>query len=473
MDEKKKGIRIKITIFAMFLIFLLVCTIVSRGIYAANIPMVKVGMKENKTISQTITANVELAAQDEIPVLVEENLLIDRVKVSEGQTVSAGDVLMTVNLTDLEKLIEAARESVSIESQKLAEIDEANAKIDQTNTDAAVARQRSIDNAAEDLSRTAAQDDSKISQLQGEVDQLSSQVLSHSNEMPTSDSDEYADWKADQEALETSLKEKQDALEEAKLTRENDVYSKQKELENAQNTPVEEADRQSESSRMETESALNDAQDKLEKLLQIEADEGEICAAVDGVVQKLNIEAGSRTTAEPIVMIGDCSKGLLAEAVISEEQRKEISGSDRMDLTFMSGRLQIDDVPIQSIVRQSDGTYQLIGLVDLSSQDSYDKPEDGMLGEMTITVESNNYDVCLPLGALHSDGEKDYILKLEEKDGFLGRQYYARKVNVTIEAKDNSYAGLKSDSIADGDEIILESDKEVLPDKEVRLYEEE
>ena len=44
---------------------------------------------------------------------------------------------------------------------------------------------------------------------------------------------------------------------------------------------------------------------------------------------------------------------------------------------------------------------------------------------------------------------------------------------MTIKAKDNSYAGMESDSIADGDEIILESDKEVLEDKEVRLYEEE
>ncbi|MEE1249435.1 MAG: hypothetical protein UHU19_09475 [Lachnospiraceae bacterium] len=92
---------------------------------------------------------------------------------------------------------------------------------------------------------------------------------------------------------------------------------------------------------------------------------------------------------------------------------------------------------------------------------------------MSLTIDSNNFDCCVPLSALHSDGKKDYILKLEEKDGFLGKQYYARKVEVTVGAKDNSYAGLKSDSIVDGDEIILESNKEVLEDKEVRLFEDE
>ena len=172
-------------------------------------------------------------------------------------------------------------------------------------------------------------------------------------------------------------------------------------------------------------------------------------------------------------MLGDYSEGLQAKAVISEDDRKKISTSDKMSLSFMQGGIVIDDIPIQSIVRQTDGTYQVAGLVDLDSVDSYNRPEAGMLGEMTITVDSNSFNCCLPLSALHSDGEKDYILKLEERDGFLGKQYYARRVNVTIKAKDNSYAGMESDSIADGDEIILESDKEVLEDKEVRLYEEE
>ena len=102
MEENKKGIRMKIRIFAVFLVFLLVCTIVSRGLYAANLPMVRVGMRENKVISQNITANVELEAQKEVPVFTSTDVLIDNIMVSEGQTVNAGDVLMTVDLTDLE-----------------------------------------------------------------------------------------------------------------------------------------------------------------------------------------------------------------------------------------------------------------------------------------------------------------------------------------------------------------------------------
>ena len=473
MEENKKGIRMKIRIFAAFLAFLLVCTIVSRGVYAANLPMVKVGMRENKVISQSITANVELEAQKEVPVFTSTDVLIDNIMVSEGQTVNAGDVLMTVDLTDLEELIRTAEEAVSLQTQKLAELDETNLKIDQSNAEAQAARQRSIDSAAEDLSRTTAQDDAQIARLQAEVDELSGQVSSHNSEMPAADSEEYPAWKEAQDALEASLKEKQEALEEAKVTRENNAYSKQKDLENAQNTPVEKTDRQSESSRMELTTALEEAQARLDELEQIKEANGEICTETDGVIEKLEAEIGTHTTESPVAMLGDYSEGLQAKAVISEDDRKKISTSDKMSLSFMQGGIIIDDIPIQSIVRQADGTYQVAGLVDLDSVDSYNRPEAGMLGEMTITVDSNNFNCCLPLSALHSDGEKDYILKLEERDGFLGKQYYARRVNVTIKAKDNSYAGMESDSIADGDEIILESDKEVLADKEVRLYEEE
>ena len=473
MDKMKKGMRVKIMIFAAFLIFLLVCTIVSRGIYAANIPMVRVGTKESKVISEKVTSNVELEAQKEIPVFSPKDLLVEDIVVSNGQMVKAGDLLMTVNMEDLDQVIEKATRSLSIEKQKLAEYDEANAKIDQKNAEAEAAKQRNIDDAAESLNRATLQYDSKIAKLQAAVSDLSAWLESHNNGMPAKDSEDYSEWKEKQQVLESSLQEKQGALEEAQEAKENELYTKQKDLERARNTSVEKSDRQSTSARMEIKDAIEEQQKQLDNLQKIKDANGEIHAAVDGVIEKIAVEIGTRTTENPVIMMGDCSNGLLAKAVIDEEQRKRISTSNKMDLSFLEGKIKIPDITIQSISIQEDGSYLVLGLVDLNTVDSYEKPENGMLGEMSLTIDSNNFDCCVPLSALHSDGKKDYILKLEEKDGFLGKQYYARKVEVTVGAKDNSYAGLKSDSIVDGDEIILESNKEVLEDKEVRLFEDE
>lgn len=471
MDLIKKNLRIKIICFVVFLIFLLVCTIVSRGIYAAKIPMVRVGGKERKVISETITSNVELEVQKEIPVLLQENLLVENITVSAGQNVKKGDLLMQVSLDELDESMENIMKNMMLEKQKLAEYDEENAKTDKRNADAEAQKQRNINDATERLNRSITQHNTKIADLEASICDVTAQIENHKKMMPDKNSTEYSKWEEKLETLQNILQEKQGLLEEAKSSKEQEIYTRQKELEREQSAPSEKSERQGASGRMEIEKNIEDLQKQLDELRKLKNDNGEIYANADGIVNKILIDVGIRTTQDPVIMIGDCEGGLYAKAIISEEQRKKITSSDKMELSFLDGRIKIDNVAIQSISLQENGTYMVLGLVDLNQMDNYEKPENGMLGEMSITINSNDCNCCVPLSALRSDGEKDYVLKLDEKDGFLGKQYVARRIDVTVKAKDDSYAGLDGDVILDGDEIILESDKEVMEDMEVRLFE--
>ena len=72
--------------FAVFLLFMLVCTIVSRGIYAWQMPKVVTETVETHTLTRKILADGVVLTKEEAPVVVEAGILVEKVCVVEGQS---------------------------------------------------------------------------------------------------------------------------------------------------------------------------------------------------------------------------------------------------------------------------------------------------------------------------------------------------------------------------------------------------
>ena len=101
--------------FGLFMLFILVCTIVSRGIYAYRMPRVVLGTVDAQTLVHKIQGNGTVLTTEEVPVVTEEGLLVEKVSVVEGQKVAPGDVLFWIGLSDLQEVLGQADAQIKAE----------------------------------------------------------------------------------------------------------------------------------------------------------------------------------------------------------------------------------------------------------------------------------------------------------------------------------------------------------------------
>ena len=101
-------------------------------------------------------------------------------------------------------------------------------------------------------------------------------------------------------------------------------------------------------------------------------------------------------------------------------------------------------------------------------------PEDtfeiGMAATMDFTRKSEAYPVTVPLTALHLDEKNQpYVLVPEEYESIMGTEIKARKVSVTIQEQNESYAALAEGALGSSQEVITSSDKAVDDGSRVRI----
>jgi len=105
-----------------FLVFLWLCTIISKSIYAAGLTRVDVQTPEKKYIEHIVETDGIVTAGGELAVNTLAGLRILRVKVSEGDWVEKGDVLFTIDLDDLASSISAKEAELTKQQYQLADL---------------------------------------------------------------------------------------------------------------------------------------------------------------------------------------------------------------------------------------------------------------------------------------------------------------------------------------------------------------
>ena len=102
MEKRKKGIAVGL---AFFLVFMWVCTLVSKSIYASGLPMVSTISIEAKYIEHTVEAEGIVEAGAKLPVIVLGGLRVEELAVHVGDKVEEGDLLFTVDLEEIREII--------------------------------------------------------------------------------------------------------------------------------------------------------------------------------------------------------------------------------------------------------------------------------------------------------------------------------------------------------------------------------
>lgn len=510
---------------AAFLVVMVLCTILSRAATNIITPAVKVTAPQKGALSYRISASGTAVENQSRAVFTVSDIRISQVLVRQGETVQKGDTLFELDLEDLqdkveekEKEIEKAelqmkdmdsRESVQqekiIQAQKRAQED-----YDRTmkGTDAQVeaAYQAKLE-AEEKLRLFSGQEadnegrdmDAVLKILQEACDnkgRLLEDVLERltaTQENPEADAgeketlrQEAEQAKAEKEAADAALEEfyaKQESVQsqndseqlqsleeaarQAGQAYQEALYDQEERLAAADRSREDAGSAQaSDSSRKIMDIDKGMLEKKLNKIKALLKQKGILTAPVSGVIQKLNVEAGSFTTDALAVSIADTSAGSRFVAQIPKEQKMYAAVGDEVTLKLQSGE-ELTGLTVDTITENQGNS----GLYDISV--SLQKGELGIGTNAILKLEKKSavYGCTVPTEALRRDESGWFVLVVREKETVLGSELTAEPVYVKIQEKNEETAALEDGIIGSRDRIITNTDKPVDKGSRIRMGE--
>lgn len=210
MGKKKK------IVAAGLFVFLAVCTLISKSVYAYRLPQVTTAAASKKSIGKKIELSGTVMQTKDHAVSVLPGVKIETVEVTKGQKVQEGDLLFTVSMEDLEEQILEKRLSIQklqVQIRTLLENNELlnRKKVTETNR------------ALEDYVGAVSENDALIGRARQKEEQAKQDLSKHLAEEPqlTKDSDrererdEYARWKEEGMRLEERVSVLQKQLRQA------------------------------------------------------------------------------------------------------------------------------------------------------------------------------------------------------------------------------------------------------------------
>lgn len=477
--------------FAGFLVFMLICTIVSRGIYAYQMPRVTLGASESRKLTHKIEAQAVTSAGSEHPLNLLPGLRIAEICVREGQKVEPQEVLLKIDMTDLEDLKKQSEEALAAAQATLSDLQE-SAKQASSTKNAAISR------ANQDLADTAASSDAAVgaanSEYQAAQDALAScpsredyvkkaekedaeyqKLLKEAKKKDATKEEKNAckeyqrtlrekaesDYEAEKQALQDAVAEKAAAVAAANASKSEQMKQAARAVEDAEMAL--DPEQGSMLSQQKEISELEKTYNAYQKLLE---ENGEIKSDTEGYISRILTAAGDRTADSAALMFAETSSDFLFTANVSSEDTGYVGPGDAAVLSFPGGENLTREVTIDSMTQSEDGSYQVSGKV------SGEGLTLGQSGTLTIEKQTKMYDCCVPLSALYADNGTTCILMAEEQDTILGKEWVAKKRNVKVADKDGEYAALEDTAVTSGDKLVVSADRQIADGQRIRLVEE-
>lgn len=205
---------------------------------------------------------------------------------------------------------------------------------------------------------------------------------------------------------------------------------------------------------------------ELGKLEELKASRGKVYAPVDGMITKINITTGEKTSDTTAILMADLEKGFRFVAEITREQEKYIGTGDLVTLTSGNKKMTLEEQEVTA-VRASEEQEDIYEVTVELPADSFDI---GTAVTMEFEKKSSAYPCCIPLSALHLDEKNQtYVLVTDEYQSVMGTELRARKVSVKVLEQNESYAALEEGSLTSQQQVITRSDRTVEEQSRVRI----
>lgn len=406
-------------ILAYFLVLMFTLTILSRFADSLLIPIVKTETAKGMTITHEVQVEGSIIQNREEGTRVVENLKVSYVNVYPGSEIKEGDTLFEVDLADLKSQIQQIENEISEKEKTLAR-------------------------ATEDYNLAVSRQDKIISEALAAYKEAEALVNKYNN------ASEEEKQSLDKESIENDYNFKKSTYDQAVNDKSSNLLLEKRTLED-----------------VKEESNTDELKKKLAELKEFEGAEGKIVSDKEGIVTKVAVAAGDVTSAASAVYLADKESGYKFTASLSKDLKKYAKQGQAVVLKIGDSNNEIGDLTIDSITMGESDNYNISVLLPTGVG------EIGDLGKLTLSSKSKKCQVCVPLAALHQEGQdKYYILVVGEEETILGTEKVATRVDVSIADKNDTYAALEEGTISNSQKIIVSSNKTIKEGDRVRLEEE-
>ena len=283
--------------FAAFLTGMLICTLVSKSIYAYRLPMVSTCVPETKYVEHRVEAEGIIVAGGERPVTYLPGLRIEAMSVQVGDRVEEGDELFRIDLKDLEEKTEARNTEIARLSLQIDTILE-NQELARQKKELELARAR------EDYDMTARIRDTQVGRAAESYARAEREL-----------EEEGGSEEGDKE-LKNALQSAAYGEADAKAERDQAVKEAGRKVEDIL-LPEEEASELA-VAKLERETLSADLQD----LKQVREHQGVVTAPFGGVVTEIITGVGQIVPESAVLLISDESLPCQLKVVLDKEQKK-------------------------------------------------------------------------------------------------------------------------------------------------------
>ena len=496
---------------AGLLAVMLVFTIASRVVASITVPQVTASAPSSGKIEHTVMASGTVEAGGEKAIVTEEGILVAQVNVHTGESIGEGETLFALDMDSLEDQIYELQNQIKklqLENDSLkknkAQADakqQLELKRAQEYYEETIAKNTVSDGNANEALQKAADAKSQaekelnsakdaLAQAEKELNAVKEELQNVKDAAAAEQSKDTADQTGEAEKKDTNstITQKLQQLEETVQEKQNTydtiqakVTEKQAALDSA-SVALEEKQEQLESNTSTAEDAKKAAERAVEDAgLSADIDHTQEINAISleqfqkqleklitapsfGIITKVCVETGQKTTDTAAVVMSDEQSGLFFTTTTDSKNREYLSVGDNATITGVGK--ETSDCSIVSLETSKDGSS-----IKVSIAMQGDDFLPGESAQMTATRKSESYDYLVPVTAVWQENNKAYVLLLETENTVLGEQYIARKAEVQILDKNSSYAAVSGNSLSADCQIITDSDRTVGNGDVVRMTE--
>lgn len=346
----------------------------------------------------------------------------------------------------IDEQISALQNEIVILQLQLKEKENAAAKEGQERVQAIARAQEDYDNVVETCGKLV--DDAK-----GKWDDAEYEL----NEFLKSDVEDIS--------KDASVKAAKEALEAAKRQQE-ELKRQQEEKELQAKRLLEDSSQQAAADNTAAINRITMEEKERQLALLMDAKErgGKIVAPADGTVTQIQLAVGQKTAETASFLMTDASGGMSFTAQISKEDAVYVMAGDKV--TLKSLNQTYEDFEVLSVETNEDETVKVTVYV----------PGDtfalGTHVSMVLNRQSEEYSITVPVAAVHTENEKNYVYVMEPEDSVLGGQYAAVRMDVTVAEKNGLYAALVDSSLTEESQVITDCDQMISAGERIRLLEE-
>ncbi|QNU67343.1 biotin/lipoyl-binding protein [Ruminiclostridium herbifermentans] len=421
--KKKKLVRNAAIIFITVVVLL---TFFSKTINNFLLPEIEITSPRAGTLTKEITAQGEVVPLNTETINAYGNWKITDVKVKEGTEVKKGEILATIDVSDMKLEIKKMELNLLKMENSLKLYQNGTQAIDlEQYRDEVQLAQNEVDKAQKKLEE------------QKKLFSLDAVALESVN-----DAEEQLDKaKREYEQKQKLLKQKEDEIKKNGEDYQTIIKEKQAELELC---------------RIE-----------LETIKKNSPQGGTIKSPVDGLIKSLSIEKGSvANSGQTLFEIIKRETDTYIKWTLDSKRAGEVD--KRAEVMFSIAepeKLEFSGAIKEKKYLLNEGTYQYLAEVKKEGLNL----EIGQKVDVLVKKSSTPYPKLVPNSSITKEIGKSCVYVMKTKNGIMGEERYVQKVEVTVDESDNFYSAISGGGLTEDDKVVTFSSKPLSDKIQVKL----